>query len=376
MPNKNEPRVAIVADWLNNLGGAETVIKSLCDLYPSADIYTSVYDKEGTSGHFAGRNVYTSFLQKIPGAKNKHQLFSKWRPYAFENFDLSSYDIVISSSSAEAKGVITKPETLHICYCHTPTRYYWSDYHEYKNRMEFGILNPLAKLVMPLWIHKLRIWDFIASQRPDAWIGNSNYVKKRIWKYYRKDASVIHPPVNTSRFTYNPKGEKEDYFFAASRAIPYKRLDIAVDAATMLGIPLKVAGSGPMLEDLQRRAGASVQILGRISDEEMEEHMQKAKAFIFPPEEDFGITPLEAMAAGTPVIAYGKGGAKDYVVPGLSGEFFETQTPDALANVMKTFDINTYKPEKIRTHAEKFSETNFHKTFAEFVNAQYEKIRK
>ncbi|MEA3304536.1 MAG: glycosyltransferase [Patescibacteria group bacterium] len=309
-------RVAIVADWLNNLGGAEQVVKELCAIYPQADIFTSVYDQEKTHGWFSDHMVTSSFLQKWPLAKKKHQLFGRWRPQAFESFDLGKYDVVISSSSAESKGVITKPSAFHVVYCHTPTRYYWSDYHEYKSRMEFGILNPIAKIIMPMWIHSLRIWDRVAAERPDAWIANSHYISQRISKYYKKDSTVIHPPVDTEKFTpLKDQSQKEDYFFAAGRVIPYKRVDLIVDAANITGQKVKIAGTGPMLEELKKKAKSNIEFLGRISDEDMVVHMQKASAFIFPAEEDFGIVPVEAMSCGTPVIAYGVGGALDTVIP-------------------------------------------------------------
>lgn len=357
-------KVAIVCDWLTNMGGAEEVILALHELYPEAPIFTSVYNKNGMSA-FEDADIKTSFLQSWPFAKTKHKLYPALRPLAFESLDLRGFDVVISSASAEAKGIITKPETVHICYCHTPTRYYWSDYHAYLNRLEFGVLNPIIKRLMPRVIHKLRQWDYLAAQRVDYFIANSINTKHRIKTYYRRDAEVIYPFVNTE--TYTPGTEKDDYFITVSRLIPYKKVDLAIKACTECNLPLKVIGQGPELERLKESAGDSVQFLGYVSLEEKIRLLQRAKGFIFSAEEDFGIVPLEAMACGTPVIAYGKGGALETVAEGKTGMFFREQTVDSLVEALKKFDSFSFTPQDLRTQSKTFDISHFKKNMHEFV---------
>lgn len=358
-------RVAIVHDWLTNQGGAERVVWALHEAYPDAPIYTSVFDAEALP-QFKNLDVRTSFLQRWPLAKSKHQLFPTLRTMAFESFDLSDYDVVISSSSAESKGVVTKPGTLHICYCHTPTRYYWSDYAQYRANTGFGILSPLVRFVMPGLVKKMRIWDFAAAQRVDRFVANSHYVQQRIQKYYRSDATVIHPPIDASRFELN-EGTREG-FVVVSRLIPYKRVDLAIKACTQLGLKLTVIGDGSETESLKEAAGPTIHFAGRLSDREVAAELGKAQAFLFTAEEDFGLTPLEAMACGTPVIAYGKGGATETVVAGKTGEFFADQTAESLIQALRSFDYKKYEPTKIRAHALAFDEKEFIKKIHKFVD--------
>ncbi|MBI4836676.1 MAG: glycosyltransferase [Candidatus Abawacabacteria bacterium] len=360
-------KVALVNDWLTSMGGEMKVLLAIADIYPEAPIYTSVFDKKKMS-RLAARDIRTSYLQKLPFATKVHKMIPMLRPRAFEDLDLSEFDVVISSSHAEAKGVITKPNTVHICYCHTPTRYYWSDYHEYKQRMEFGILNPLAKFMMPRAIHKLRQWDYLAAQRVDHFIANSQFVAQRIQKYYRRDAQVIYPPVNTEYFTLNPEVAREDFFFAMSRAIPYKKLDLLVQVANQAKVPLKVAGGGPMIGYLKKIAGPTVEILGYVSDEDMRSYMQRARAFLFAAEEDFGIVPVEAMACGTPVIAYGRGGVVETVTPD-TGILVGAQTVDAFVRELQQLDNRTFDHHVIRKHAEQFSVLRFQQQMKEYVNS-------
>jgi len=357
-------KVALVHDWLTNLGGAEKVLLALSEVYPEAPIYTSVYNPAKTAP-FKDKDVRTSFLQKVPLSKNKHQLFPTLRPLAFENFDFSKYDLVISSSSAEAKGIITKPQTTHICYCHTPTRYYWSDYHAYLNRLQFGILNPLVRKMMPKTIHKMRIWDRLAAERVDCFIANSSYVAQRIKKYYRKEATIIHPPCDTDDL--KPGSKQGDYFLAMSRLIPYKKIDLIVEAFNNLKLPLKVIGTGPEEQKLKKLAKKNVELLGYVGGKKKLKLLQECQAFIFAAEEDFGIVPVEAMACGKPVIAYGKGGVLDSVVEDETGIFFQEQTPQSLTDAILKFEPSKFDSTKIRKHAESFSKEEFKRKIKAFV---------
>lgn len=358
-------KIALVNDWLTSHGGELNVLLALADIYADAPIYTSVYDKNKIP-ELAKRNVITTSLQKWPFATKMHKMMPMLRPRAFEDLDLSGYDVVISSSHAEAKGVITKPDTMHICYCHTPTRYYWSDYHEYKKRMEFGILNPLARFMMPRAIHKLRQWDYLAAQRVDHFIANSHYVAARINKYYRRDATVIYPPVDIERHVYDPSITKEDFYFTISRLIPYKRFDILVEAANKAKVKLKIAGIGPELKRLQKLAGPTVEVLGYINDNEKIRLMQRAKGFLFAAEEDFGIVPVEAMACGTPVLAYGKGGLAESVTP-ETGILVSEQDVNSFVREIEQMESRTFDYAIIRKHAEKFSKHRFQREIQEFV---------
>ncbi len=360
-------KVALVNDWLVSHGGELNVLLALSELYADAPIYTSVYDKEKVP-MLDHKQIITSDIQKLPFATKLHKMMPMLRPRAFEDFDLSAYDVVLSSSHAEAKGVITKPNTIHICYCHTPTRYYWSDYHEYKKRMEFGILNPIARFMMPRTIHKLRQWDYLAAQRVDHFIANSHYVAERIKKYYRRDATVIHPPVDTERHVYDPAIPKEDFYFTISRLIPYKRFDILVEAANKAKVKLKIAGIGPELKKLQQLAGPTVEVLGYINDHDKISLMQRAKGFLFASEEDFGIVPVEAMACGTPVLAYGKGGVAESVTA-ETGILVGEQTVQAFVREIEQMESRSFDYAAIRKHAEKFSKARFQKEIKQFVES-------
>ena len=359
-------RVAIVHDWLTNIGGAERVVESLLKAYPQADIYSSVYD-EAALPQFKGR-VTTSFLQYWPLAKRKHQLYPLLRTLAFESFDLSGYDLVISSSSAEAKGVITPTETLHLSYIHTPVRYYWSNYDQYMADPGFGMLNPLIRLVAPYFVRKMKRWDFAAAQRPDGLIANSQTVAKRIKKYYKREAEVIHPPVNLVRFQVEHASEG-DYYLAVSRLVPYKRYDLAVEACSKLGRRLVIAGAGSELTNLKKLAGPTVEFRGPLPEDEITRLYEGCKAFIFPAEEDFGITPLEAMACGKPVIAFGRGGATETVVDGKTGVLFREQTTDSLMRAIKDFETGAWDKQYIARHAAEFGEERFIKQIHDTVSS-------
>ncbi len=365
-------RIALVHDWLTNLAGAERVLIALHQLYPEAPIYTSVYNPE-VFPQLAGADVRTSFLQRLPLARTKHQAFPILRTIAFEGFDLSDYDVVLSSSHAECKGVLTGPETLHICYCYTPIRYYWSGYAHYLAHPRFGLLNPVVKAVMPWMTSYMRVWDRCAADRVDIFIGISEYIAERIKKYYRRDAAVIYPPVNTSWLS--PGERHEDFFLMVGRLVPYKRADLVVDVFNELGWPLKIVGTGSEMKALQARARPNVEFLGHVPDGKLKDYYATCKAFVFPQEEDFGITPLEAMAAGRPVIAYRKGGATETVVDGETGVFFDEQTPEALKTALLAFDPDKFDVQKLRQHAEAFDEELFKQRMHDFVEAAWEAFR-
>lgn len=331
------PKIAIVADWLTTMGGAENVVLALHEAFPKAPIYTSVYTPESMPA-FNGLDIRTTYLQTLPKPLRRlHKFFPMLRIKAFQSLDLSEFDVIISSSSAESKQVRkTRPGQVHVCYCHTPIRYYWSHYQEYKKDPGFGRLNWLVRLAMPLMVPGLKRADYEAAQHVDVFIANSTEVQKRITRYYGKPSTVVHPPVDTDRFS--PAAEREDYYVALGRQVPYKRIDLAVAAATKLGVRLKVFGNGSEHEHLKAMAGPSIEFFtdrfGDASDEVVADALNHARGFIFPTEEDFGIVQVEALAAGAPVIAYGKGGALDIIQDGESGVLFGKQTVDAVAEAV------------------------------------------
>ncbi len=371
MPTRKKLKIALVHDWLTNFAGSEQVVQAFLELFPEAPVFTSLYKKDKFPKVFQERKIYTSKLQKYSFLK--HQLLFPFMGKAFEQFDLSQYDIVLTSSHASSKGVITKPETLHICYCHTPTRYLWSHYHEYLDQMEFGILNLLVRWRMPKIAHKMRIWDRLAADRVDLWIANSENVKKRIKKYYRAEAEVIYPPVNTSLF--KTSGKIEDYYLVCSRLIPYKKIDLVIEAFNELGLPLKIIGTGSIEKDLKRMAKKNIEFVGRAGGEELKRYYAKTKALIFPTEEDFGIVPVEAAASGRPVIAYKKGGVEETIITGVTGLFFESQTKESLISAIKEFEKQEFDPKKIREQAEKFDTKVFKEKIEKFIFENYEKFK-
>ncbi len=301
-----DKRIAIVCDWLKDWGGAEQVLYDLLEIFPHADLYTSVFIEKNFPD-LAFREVRTTFLNKIPFIRTRPKLVPFLRPYAFESLDLRGYDIVISASSAEAKGIITQPETLHICYCHSPTRYYWSHAHEYMQNPEFGWLNPLARLVMPYFFHRLRLWDIAASARVDAFIANSRNTANRIAKYYRRESTVITPGIDSSRFTLET--DKSNFYLAVGRIIPYKRYDLLVDAFNENGKELVIVTNteNKLQKELMKRSKSNITWKFGVTHSEKIKLYQKARAFLFAADEDFGMVPIESMLCGTPVIAFGKG---------------------------------------------------------------------
>jgi len=357
-----KPKIAIVHDWLTTMGGAENVVLALHEAFPDAPIYTSVYEPSSLP-EFKGLEIRTSWLQNLPVPLRKlHKLFPIVRVKAFRDLDLSAYDIIISSSSAEAKQVRkTRDDQVHICYCHTPIRYYWSHYDEYKKDPGFGKLNWLVRLAMPLMVPSLKKADYKAAQNVDAFIANSSEVQKRIKKYYGKNSSVIHPPVEVSRFT--PSLQRGNYYVALGRQVPYKRIDLAVLAASKLDLPLKVYGNGSEHQKLVEMSGPSVSFytdrFGDASNDAVTEALNSAKGFIFPTDEDFGIVQVEALASGAPVIAYGHGGALDIVDDGESGVLFGSQTVDSLVAAIKKAETIKFLPGTLRRKAKRFDQSLF-----------------
>ncbi len=365
-------KVALIHDHLAQDGGAEKVLKVFSDMFPEAPIYTLLYEKKQVDKYFRGRRIETSVIQKLPGGIKHYQWYLFFMPIAVEFFDLSSYDLVISDASAFAKGVITKPDCLHICYCHTPTRYLWSDTHQYINDLKY---NKWFKKIISLILNRLRLWDRLAADRVDLFLANSKTVQSRITKYYRRDSVVIYPPVETDKFSVQDlaaQPEEEKYFLAGCRLAPYKRIDLVVEAFKELGpdYRLKVFGDGTHLEKLKLLAQGTtnIEFLGRVSEEQKAKLFSGAQAFINPQEEDFGITVLESMAAGRPVIAYRKGGATETVIEGKTGLFFETQTASDLVAAVKRFKNYQFEPKEIKAYAENFSVDNFKRRIRDFIS--------
>ena len=369
----NKPKIVIVHDWLTNMGGAENVVLALAEAFPGAPIYTSQYSPEKMPG-FAKLDVRTTYLQKLPGPlKKMHKFFPMLRVHAFRKLDLSEFDIIISSSTAESKQVRkTRDDQIHISYCHTPIRYYWSHYAEYKKDPGFGKINWLVRLSMPLLVPPLKKADYKAAQAVDVFIANSDGVKDRIKKYYDRNATVIHPPVDINRFT--PARERDTYYVALGRQVPYKRIDLAVSAATQLSIPLKVFGNGSEHERLKELAGPTVKFytdrFGDASDANVTKALEHARGFIFPADEDFGIVQVEALAAGAPVIAYKKGGALDIIQDSESGIFFDTQTTDSVVEAIKKTEATTFLPGTLRRKAKRFEKSLFISKIRKVVSDQ------
>ncbi len=359
-------KTALIHDHLAQDGGAEKVLQTFLPMFPKAPIYTLLYDKKNARKYYKDRHIEASVIQRLPGGVSHYKWYLPFMPMAVEFFDLRGFDLVISDTSSFAKGVITMPETLHICYCHTPTRYLWSDTHQYLNELKY---NKYLKKIISLILTRLRTWDRLAADRVDHFIANSYTVKKRIKKYYRRNSVVIYPPVETDIFSVSK--EVEDYFLIGCRLAPYKRVDIVVEAFKKLGskYKLKIFGDGVDKARLEKIAqGAeNIEFLGRVTDEEKAKLYSRALAFINPQEEDFGITVVESMAAGRPVIAYKKGGATETVKEGETGIFFKKQTATDLIKVIESFSNYKFEPEKIREYALKFSKDRFKREILEFI---------
>lgn len=351
------------------MGGAERVIINFMKVFPQAPIYTSLYDKNAFDNELRNANIITSFLQEKKNVSMNHKKYFPFMPSAFESFDFNDYDIVLSSSTSCAKGVITNPNTMHICYCNSPMRYGWEFYYEYADNPN---LNKIKKKFLKYFINYMRVWDNVSSDRVDYFIANSENVAKRIWKHYRRESAVIHPPVNSTMFELGNKDE--EYFLIVSRLVKYKRVDLAIETFNELKLPLIIIGDGTEKQKLMNMSNNNIKFLGRQPDNIIKEYYSKCRAFIFCGEEDFGITPLEAQASGRPVIAYGKGGALETVVDGETGLFFKEQTVDSLKNSIYKFQSMNFNKNIIRKQAERFDEKIFRQKLKEYIDYCYDEF--
>ncbi len=369
--NLQDKKIAIVCDWIKDWWWAEIVLEQLLEIFPNADIFTSIFFSDKKI--FNNRKITTSFIQNIPVLNKSHKLAIFFRPLAFENFDFSEYDIVISSTTAESKWIISKPETLHICYCHTPTRYFWSHYHEYLNMMEFWLLNPIWKFLMPKIVHKMRKWDFVAAQRPDCFVANSKNTQNRIKKYYSRESEVIYPCLDIEKIPFSDK--KEDYYFYNWRCIPYKKFDFIVDTFNENWKKIKIATntSNKLFKELKEKSNSNIEWILTDDVELVNNLHSKAKAFLFPPEEDFWLVPIAAMASWTPVIAYKKWWSLETVIEWKTGIFFEEQTINSLNSAINIFEEFIFDYSEIRNHAKKFDKLVFKTQLNYFIQKKLEK---
>jgi glycosyltransferase involved in cell wall biosynthesis len=364
-------RVAFVHEWLVSFAGSERVLDAALELFPGAPVYTLVHDPAAVRGTEIERHpIHTSYIQRLPWGRTRHRAYLPLMPLAVERLDLRGYDVVISSSHAVAKGVLTRADQLHIGYVHSPMRYAWDLQEQYLARLG-RIRGAVARAIL----HYLRIWDVAAANRVDVFVANSHYIAGRIRKAYRREAHVIYPPVEVDRFGVREK--RDDYYVTVARFVPYKRVDVIVEAFTRLGLPLVVVGDGPDRSTVERRAGPNVRFVGRQTEAAVKEHIERAKAFVFAAEEDFGIAPVEAQAAGVPVIAYGRGGVTESVIPDETGLFFEAQTPDSLMEAVQRFELGAYRFDRarIRQNAERFSKARFQRRFRDLVHDEWHRFR-
>jgi glycosyltransferase involved in cell wall biosynthesis len=366
-------RVVLAQDWLTDNGGGEACLRGFLDLYPKSPILTTIWNEKKVT-QFNKTNIYTSFLNHYPYAKTKWRLFAPLMPRAVESLPVPPADVLISNCYTVIKGLITKSDTLHICYCHTPTRSLWLP--KIDERPYEG--NFIKRSIAASMAHDLRLWDFLAAKRPDILVANSQNTRKRIKKFYRRDAAVIYPPVNIDKFEVVEVNEVGNYFLFVSRLIPYKKADLVVAAFNQIGLPLKIAGDGPERKRLTKMAKKNVEILGYIDEEKLMALLSHCRAFIFPAEEDFGIAPVEAMASGRPVIAYQKGGALETVVNGKTGLFFKHQTIKSLILAIKKFAKfePKFNPQDAREQAEKFSVERYKREWQEFIRKRLAEYRK
>lgn len=366
-------KVALVHDHLNQIGGAENVLKAFHEIWPDAPVFTLIYDKKEMGNFCDSMNITSSFFQRVPGGKRFFKPLIPFMPTAIERFNLDNFDVVLSDSSGFAKGVITRPETLHIDYCHTPTRYLWHDTHGYTAELP---TNPILKNILPFVLTNLRQWDRLAADRVDQFLSNSKHVAKRVMKYYKRESDVIYPPFDVPIHEPVPVSEVGNYFLIGGRFRPYKRFDLVIRVFNKVGLPLKIFGQGEEEENLKAIAGPNIEFVGPVRNKEKIELFRHAQAFLHPAEEDFGITPLESMALGRPVIAYKKGGACETIVEGKTGEFFEKQTVDSLLAVIRNFQYQKYDPKAIQEHAQKFSTERFKKEIKEYIEKKYDEHKK
>jgi len=368
-------KMCFVHDWLTTYGGAELVLKSLLEIWPGTPIYTLVYDRNGNCADIISSTEITgSFINKLPFAKRKHRSFLPLMPLAIEQFDLSEYDIILSDSHAVAKGVITGPDQLHLSYVFTPIRYAWDLQTQYLTHA--GLTRGIKGFMAKSLLHYIRLWDMRTVSCVDHYACISNYIARRIWKLYKREAAVIYPPVELERFSV--REDKDDFYLTISRLVPYKKVDLIVKAfANMPDKKLKVIGSGPELKALKKTATPNVELMGFQSNPAIEDALQRAKAFVYAAEEDFGIVPVEAQACGTPVIAYGKGGSLETVVQGKTGFFFPDQTPESLIRAVEAFEQHDkLNCKDIRQHAEKFNKDRFKSEMHTFVEEKAQQFFK
>ncbi|MGE5392021.1 MAG: glycosyltransferase [Deltaproteobacteria bacterium] len=374
--------IAFINDWVVDLGGAENLLQAVAEIYPQAPLYTLFYDKTSLAKlGLPVERVHASRLQKRRNIQNNYRSKLPWFPYTIEQFDLSDYDVLLSLSHCVAKGVLTRADQLHICYCHTPVRYAWDLTHNYlaENGLDHGV-----KAVLARWfLHYLRLWDSQSSNRVDYFIANSQNTSRRIWRAYRREAQVIYPPIDLSLF--QPGQQKEDYFIFVSRLVPYKKALLVIQVFNQLGLPLKVVGTGPELGECQKIAGPKVEILGYRSGEELAGLMGRARALLFAAEEDFGMVPVEAQASGTPVIALGRGGVVETVVPAdgsnwaeATGIFFYEQSIAALKKAVEQFIAweNSFRPEAMAANVRRFGQERFKNELQDFINIKHENFHR
>jgi glycosyltransferase involved in cell wall biosynthesis len=347
-------RVAIIHYWLVGMRGGEKVIDALCEMYPQADIFTHAYIPEMISERIRQHRVVPTFINSLPRAGKMYKTYLPLMPLALEQLDLRAYDLVISSESGPAKGVIAPSEALHVCYCHTPMRYIWNMYHDYRNNA-----GPLTRMMMPPLSHYLRMWDAASAARVDSFIANSSTVAGRIKRFYKSDSVVIHPPVDTELFSIAAPSELGDYYLMAGELVRYKRPDLAVHAFNEMGLKLVIIGGGEMLNEIRRLAGPTITVMGPQPFNVLKQHYARCRALVFPGEEDFGMVPVEAMASGRPVIAFGRGGATETVVEGVSGVFFADQTAEALRAAVQRLTGMEIDPQQIAAHASQFGRKPF-----------------
>jgi glycosyltransferase involved in cell wall biosynthesis len=347
-------KVAIIHYWLVGMRGGEKVLEALCELWPQADIFTHVVVPNALSERLRHHKIQTSFVAKLPRASTWYKAYLPLMPLALEQFDLRDYDLIISSESGPAKGIVAPPHSVHICYCHSPMRYVWNMYHDYRRSG-----GRVARMSMPLLMHYLRMWDLSSANRVDTFVANSHNVAARIRRYYQRDAHVVYPPVDVDAFGPVTDGAPEDFYLMVGELVRYKRPDLAVEAFNASGKHLVVIGGGEMLSDLRRNARPNVEVLGSQPSDSIRSHYRRCRALIFPGEEDFGIVPVEAMAAGRPVIAFGRGGATETVVDGLTGILFDNQTSADLSRAIARFEATNFEPRTIAMHARAFDTSRF-----------------
>ncbi|MBO1909458.1 glycosyltransferase [Microvirga sp. 3-52] len=356
-------RVALIHYWLVGMRGGEKVLEALCEMFPDADIFTHVVDPEKISPQLRRHTIKTSFIARLPRARKLYKSYLPLMPIALEHLDLSEYDLVISSEAGPAKGILPSPQSTHICYCHSPMRYIWNMYHDY--RRSAGILQQIS---MPLLSHYLRVWDESTSSRVDTFIANSENVALRIKKYYRRESQVVHPPVDIDSFTPVSEELLCNYYLMVGELVRYKRPELAVEAFNRTGRKLVVIGGGEMLHELKKMAKNNVSVLGAQPFDVLKHHYARARALVFPGEEDFGIVPVEAMASGRPVIAYGRGGATESITDGITGRLFYEQSVDALISAVEQSEHTLFEPSTISIHAKRFSKSRFIREMASVID--------